>query len=478
MNEDTPLHWRSIAELSRQLRAGTTTASEVVEHLLARAERLNPALDTFTLIARDRAMAAAQAADIALAAGEDWGPLHGIPLGVKDIIDVRGLETSAGSKVLADTVADTDATVVQALRRAGMICLGKTQTVKFAMGAPGVNRDYGTPHNPWAQTHHVPGGSSSGSGVAVAAGLVPAALGTDTGGSVRIPASLCGTVGLKTTIGQVSRSGVFPLSSTLDSVGPLTRTVEDAALVYQAMHGPDPSDRSTREAHGHDVLSTLKDGVTGLRVAVAEGMFWEGVDDEIQSAVRAAIEVLDNQGARIESIEFPEARDALEANPRLLISSVEAHLAHQDRLGDGFNGYDPTIEFRLAEGANATAAQYLRAQQACERLGETADRTLREFDVMLTPTTLSPAMPLADVDASIESYQHWNAVYAHNTVVGNLLSLCAVSVPCGFTSQGLPIGLMVHARGRNEAMALRVAQAYETATTWHHKQPDLSWADS
>ena len=224
-----PLHWQTIRQLSEQIHSGQLSPVELMEHLLDRVEALDDRLHAFRLVPRERAVAGAQAAELALRAGRDTGPLHGIPYAAKDIIDVQGLPTTAGSPLLEDTIADTDATVVRRLNQAGMVLLGKTYTVQFALGAPGVNHDHGTPHNPWHATHHVPGGSSSGSGVAVGAGLVPAALGTDTGGSVRIPAALCGTVGLKTTVGQVSRHGVFPLSWTLDSVGPLVRSVRTRA---------------------------------------------------------------------------------------------------------------------------------------------------------------------------------------------------------------------------------------------------------
>ncbi len=228
---DSDIHYETIAELGRRLRTGELTPVTLTEALLARIEDLDGTLGAFQLVSADRALAAARAADTALAAGHDLGPLHGIPYAAKDLFDVSGLPTTAGTRLLDDNVADADSTVVARLSRAGMILLGKTKTVQFAYGGAGINRDLGTPHNPWHRTHHLPGGSSSGSAVAVAAGMAPAALGSDTGGSVRIPAALCGITGLKTTVGQVSRAGVYPLSWSLDSVGPLTRTVEDAALV-------------------------------------------------------------------------------------------------------------------------------------------------------------------------------------------------------------------------------------------------------
>ena len=475
---DTPLHWQTIGELSRRIHNGSLSPVELMEHLLARVEAFDSRLHSFRLVSRERAMAAAQASALALRAGQDMGPLHGMPYAVKDLIDVQGLPTTAGSNLLLDHVAATDATVVRRLQQAGMVLLGKANTVQFAFGAPGVNHHHGTPHNPWHATPHVPGGSSNGSGVAVGAGMVPMALGTDTGGSVRIPAALCGTVGLKTTVGQVSRAGVFPLSWTFDSVGPLTRSVEDAAMVYQAMRGPDPLDASTcGTAPYEDVLLTgLRDGVRGLRLAFAETVFWEEVDHEVAQAVRACGDVLANLGAHVSSIPFPEAAEATEANGSGIISAVEAYRAHQERLGDRLEAYDPVVTYRIAMGRDATANDYLRTVQVCEALRERTQRALRDVDAFLAPTTMVPALPLAEVDASLDAYKYWNPRYSRNTRVGNVLGLCALTVPCGFTSKGLPIGLMICTKGFDEATALRVGYAYEQATAWHRQTPDLSWA--
>jgi aspartyl-tRNA(Asn)/glutamyl-tRNA(Gln) amidotransferase subunit A len=473
----TPWHWQSLTELSHHIHSGALSPVELMEHFLARVEALDGALHGFRLVPRERALAAARAAELALRAGQDAGPLHGIPYAVKDLIDVQGLPTTAGTDLLKDNIATTDATIVRRLNQAGMVLLGKTQTVQFAFGAPGINHHHGTPHNPWQRTPHVPGGSSSGSGVAVGAGMVPMALGTDTGGSVRIPAALCGVVGLKTTVGQVSRAGVFPLSWTFDSVGPLTRSVEDAALVYQAMRGPDPDDASTQGIAPHeDVLTGLKDGVRGLRLAFAETAFWDQTDPEIVSAVRACGDVLANLGAHVTSMPFPEAAEALEANDNGVISAVEAYLEHHQRLGDRFREYDPVVTYRIMLGQEASALEYLQTLRRCEALRDKARQALRDVEALLVPTTMLPALPLEDVDASLDAYKHWNPRYSRNTRVGNVLGMCALTVPCGFTSKGLPIGLMVCGKGFDEATVLRIGYAYEQATEWHRRTPDLSWA--
>mgnify|MGYP001427816396 CR=1 FL=1 len=471
---DTPLHWLSIGTLSRMIHDGSLSPVAVMEHFLGRVEGLNDNLGAFHLVSREMALDGARAAELALRSGHDAGPLHGIPFAVKDIIDVRDLPTSAGSKALEGSIASRDATVVASLRRAGMVLLGKTRTVQFALGAPGINRSQGTPHNPWSRAHHVPGGSSSGSAVAVAAGLVPMALGTDTGGSVRIPASLCGTVGLKPTASQVSRAGVFPLSQSLDSVGPLSRCVKGAALAHSAIVGVDPRDPMTAHAIQPDTLRDLTGGVKGLRVGVAEGRFNDDLDPPVARAVEQAVCVFERLGAAVRPLALPQAERALEANPRLLISSVEAACAHAERLPN-FEHYDATLEFRLHEGRTITGVEYVRARRATAALADEAHDFLKDFDVFLSPTTPSTARPLDEVDGSIEAYQHWNARYSRNTVIGNLLGLCAVSVPCGIDDDGLPIGLMIHAKRCDEATALRAAQAFESATDWSERVPDLSW---
>ena len=471
----TPLHFQTITELARQLRSGDLSPVALTEHCLARLEALEPTLHAFRLPTPERARAAAQAVEIALQAGQDLGPLHGIPYAVKDLFDVQGLPTTAGSNLLRDHVAAADAEVVARLARAGMILLGKTHTVQFAYGGVGINHDHGTPHNPWHREPHAPGGSSSGSGAAVAAGVAPMALGSDTGGSVRIPAALCGVVGLKTTVGQVSRAGVFPLSWSLDSVGPLTRSVEDAALVYQCMRGPDPRDPSTQHAELHDVMSTLKRGVRGLRLAFAETVFWDGADAEVARAVRQCGDVFANLGAQVESIAFAEAADALALNPGGLVIAAEAYTIHRERLERYADQYDPIIASRMMQGRDIRATDYLQMTQAWDRLRRQAAHTLHDIDALLVPATMIPAKPTAAIDADMETYAQHNLSYLRNTSIGNILGLCGLSLPCGFTAEGLPIGLMLYARPRCEATLLRIGYAYEQATPWHRETPDTSW---
>src|SRR5688500_18020470 len=284
---DSDSAFQTITELAARLRAREVTAVTLTEQTLERIHARDGRLHAFIALTAERARAQARAADLALQAGVDLGPLHGIPFAVKDLYDVAGVATTAGTSLLAANIARADATAVRRLTSAGMVLVGKTHTVQFAFSGIGINHDHGTPHNPWHVTPHAPGGSSSGSGVAVGAGLVPVALGTDTGGSIRIPAALCGTVGLKTTVGRVSRAGVYPLSFTLDSVGPLTRSVEDAALVHQALQGADDDDETTAGVEPADVLHGVGDGVEGPRLAFAEPGFCGGVDAAVHARVRA-----------------------------------------------------------------------------------------------------------------------------------------------------------------------------------------------
>jgi aspartyl-tRNA(Asn)/glutamyl-tRNA(Gln) amidotransferase subunit A len=470
------LAFETIGSLAAQIRQGALSPVALTEALLARIEALDPHLHAFLTPARERALGQARAAESALRGGHDLGPLHGIPYAVKDLYDVAGLPTTAGTHWLADNVAAADCAAVRRLSAAGMVLLGKTHTVQFAFGGVGINHDQGTPHNPWHRVPHAPGGSSSGSGVAVAAGLVPAALGTDTGGSVRIPAALCGTVGLKTTVGRISRAGVYPLSWTLDSVGPLTRSVEDAALVYQALQGADLDDETTVGVPPHEVLGDLRRGVKGLRIAFGETVFFDGVDAEVDKAVRQAGQIFRGLGAHVDSVAVPEVALAMGEQKRALMVAAEALAVNGHLLDKHFDTLDPVVVSRMAAGRALTATDYFAVMRRWATLRAQVTRTLADVDALLVPTTMTPARPVPVVDATPESYAEHNAKYLRNTALGNILNLCAVCLPCGFTAEGLPIGLMIYAKPFDEAMALRVAWAYEQATEWRGRRPDLSWA--
>jgi len=425
---------------------------------------------------RERALAQARAAQTALQAGVDLGPLQGIPWVAKDLFDVRGHPTTAGTRLLADAIAKADSASVRRLDQAGMVLLGKTNTVQLAYGGVGINNDHGTPHNPWHATPHVPGGSSSGTAVAIAAGLAPAGLGTDTGGSVRIPAALCGITGLKTTVGRVSRAGVYPLSFSLDSVGVLARTVEDAALVYQALAGEDEADETTLGIPPEDALEGLRAGVAGLRLAFVEKPFFEGVDAEIAAAVREAGRVLEKLGAHLVSIPFPEAVEAQKLNPRGGVISAEAYAVNRALLESRFEDLDPIVRERMRNGGSVTAPDYFEMTRRWSALRRDAKRSLADVDALLVPTTTIPPLASAALATDLTEYARRNVQYLRNTAIGNILGLCGLSVPCGFTRLGFPIGLMIYGKPFAERTIVRVGHAYEQATPWHGRTPDLSWA--
>lgn len=466
--------FESITSLSSRIASGSTTPVKVAGELLDRIGRLDGRLHAFIKVMPDHALAQAHAAEAALKSGAKSGPLTGIPYAAKDLFDVKGVPTTAGTHLLANNIAREDCTVVRKLDAAGMVLLGKTHTVQFAYGAAGLNHDHGTPHNPWHAEPHVPGGSSSGSAVAVAAGLVPFALGTDTGGSVRVPAALCGIVGLKTTVGRISRAGVYPLCWTLDSVGPITRSVEDAALVYQAMQGSDARDTSTAGMAVHDTLRELRDGVKGLRIAFAETTFFDDLDPEVEKAVRETGKVFAALGAQVTSLAVPEVAAAWAERHRGLLIPAEGCVANRAFLDDHLDELDPVIGPRMLTGRTLSAPDYFLLLRRYAELREQVRATLRDVDALIVPTTMVPARPVAALEASAQAYLDHNMRYHRNTGIGNILNLCGVSLSCGFSAAGLPIGLQVYAKPFHEDMALRVAYAYEQATEWHKKRPALA----
>ncbi|MFL5420936.1 MAG: amidase [Myxococcales bacterium] len=469
--------FQTLVSLARSIRSGETTPVALAELFLDRIASLDAKLGAFRLVLRDRALAQARAAQTALQAGIDLGPLHGLPWSVKDLFDVKGYPTTAGTHLLADAIAQDDSTSVRRLEQAGMVLLGKNNTVQFAYGGMGINNDHGTPHNPWSPIPHVPGGSSSGTGVAVAAGLAPVGLGTDTGGSVRIPAALCGIVGLKTTLGRVSRAGVYPLSFSLDSVGVIARCVEDAGLVYQQIAGPDEADETTLGVPLEDALCELRAGVKGLRLAVVEEPFFDCVDPEIVRAVRDTVSVFEGLGAQVRALGFPEAVEAQKLNIRGGVIAPEAYAVNRKFVEGRYDELDPVIRERMRNGATVSAPDYFEMTRRWAALRRDARRSLADVDAFLVPTTMIPPLPSARLATDLTEYARRNVEYLRNNAIGNILGLCGVSVPCGFTGQGFPIGLLIYGKPFAERTILRVGYAYERATSWHERTPDLSWTD-
>ncbi len=477
----TPLHWRSVSRLAEELRSGSLSAEHLTRHYLERIADLDGRLCAFRVVDAERAIEQARRSSRLLASG-GAGPLCGIPFAAKDLFDVEGMTTGAGTRLLEDTAPATrSAAVVRRLEEAGMVLLGKTHTVQLAYGGVGINNDVGTPRNPWRQEPSVAGGSSSGSAVAVASGMAPIALGTDTGGSVRIPAALCGLVGLKTTVGRVSRAGVHPLSWSLDSVGPLARSVEDAALLCDAISGPDDEDPTTwgRQATtlGVDLAKHADADLSGVRIGLVENVFFDEASREIATAIHESAEVFEGLGAVVERIELDTVRKALELNPRGLVIAAEAYTLNR-RLVDGhLDALDPVVGGRIILGKDVTAEEYLETVKSWQRLRAEARLEMSAYDALLCPTTARASVPIADLQVSAEAYRTANLLYLRNTSIGNILDLCGLSVPCGFTETGLPIGLMIYGGSFDESTIARLGRAYESATSWQEQRPDLSWIE-
>ena len=453
----------TVAELSAAFSRRTLSPVDAVDALLRRIERLNPSLHAFIDVYAADARLAAEAADRAIRSGHAVGPLHGVPIALKDLVDLEGRVTTGGSKVWAKRVSPVTATLARRLVAAGMIVLGKTHTVEFAMGGWGTNTHMGTPRNPWdPAVHRTPGGSSSGSGVAVSAGLAPAAIGTDTGGSVRLPASWCGIVGLKVTAGRISTHGVLPLSSTLDTPGPMTRSVEDAAILYRVLNGPDADDPATAVWSPDDPLPTLRRGVAGLRLAAMPDAEREGVDREVLSAYDAALETLRRLGAQVVPVALPNRfADYAAATGRIIGCEGYRFVGHL--VDDTSLPTDPHVRPRIQLGRGVSARDYLQALADCREHRRAYAAATSDVDAVLTPTTATPAIPIEAVDQTTTP--------AHFTRAGNYLGLCAAAVPDGFTAGGLPTSLQIMCAGGREATALRIAWAYEQATSWRERRP-------
>ena len=446
------------------LAAGDLTSEELVETLLARIERVDARLGAFVAVYADEALAAARAADLARRAGHAVGRFHGVPIALKDIIDLEGRITTGGSKVWEARVSPTTATLARRLIAAGLIVLGKTCTVEFAMGAWGTNRHMGTPWNPWdLAVHRAPGGSSSGSGVAVGARLAPWAIGTDTGGSVRIPSAWNGLTGLKVTFGRVSCHGVLPLAHTLDTPGPMCRTVEDAADLYRLISGPDPLDPATIHVpNGDDPRTGIGRGVAGMRLARMPEREREGVDPEMLAAYDEALAVLSGLGAVVVDVELP--RGFVEMGDLVgRIIAAEGHMWVGEHIDDDSLPVDDDVRPRIRPGGTMTAGEYLRAQRERAAVKREFDEALAGVDALLTPAARTAAPAVADIDQSTTA--------ATFTRPFNLIDYCALVVPNALTGGGLPLSLQIACRGFEEATALRIGLAYQGATGWHTRIP-------
>ncbi len=468
------LPFESLSELSHRLDRGETSSRQIVEACLARIAALDARLHAFVEVYRGEALACAEAADLEHKAGMTRGPLHGLPIALKDLLHIEGRMTTAGSKTWHGRVAKETATAVRRLLAAGMIPLGKTHMVEFAFGAWGRNQPMGAPWNPWdTKTHRVAGGSSSGSAVAVAAGLAPAAIGSDTGGSIRIPASLTGITGLKPTYGLTSLAGVVPLANTLDSVGPLTRTVEDAALLTAVIAGPDPRDSATLAAPRVDFDAALADepDVRGMRViALAAEQFPSYIEPDIVRARDDAIALLRELGAIVEEARFPFDLDDLALRNGRIIAA-EAWALHREYIEDATLAIDPWVRKRTVGGKSIGAAEYIEELAHRKRAAAEFSAWMHGRDAVLTPTLPITAVPLDEVDEA-------TSPLATFTRLANYLTACALSLPAGMSKAGLPIGVQLLGAPFAEATLIRAGRAFQHATDWHLQRPDLSaWED-
>jgi len=450
----------SLVEAGALVQSRKVTPVELTTACLAQIERWNPVLNAFITITRDAALAQARDADGEIRRGRYRGALHGVPIALKDIIDTTGVRTTAASAVFKDRVPTDDAEVVRRLRAAGAVFLGKLNLHEFAYGGTSISSYFGAVHNPW-RPDCIAGGSSGGSGAAVAAGLCFGALGTDTGGSIRLPAAHCGIVGLKPTYGRVSTRGVLPLAWSLDHVGPMTRTVADAAAMLQAIAGYDRSEPASIDRPVPDYGKALKQRVRAVRLGVPPD-YVAALDPEIQSAFDAALDVLKALTAGAQNVTF-----SANADDRTTIRAAEAFAYHAARVSSTPDLYQPEVLARIRSGADVSAIAYIEARRRMERLRREGNVAFETIDVLVTPTV--PVLPTPIVATSAD-----DGPRIRNVAPFNLAGFPAISVPCGFSRSGLPIGLQLVGPAWGEEVLLAVAAAYENATQWHKLRPVLA----
>jgi Asp-tRNAAsn/Glu-tRNAGln amidotransferase A subunit and related amidases len=463
------------AEQGRLIRGGKLSPVELVQACLARIERWNPVLRAYITVCADSALAAARAAERDIAAGRWRGPLHGLPFGVKDQLNTKGVKTTLGSRILADNVPDHDAAVIDRLKAAGAILIGKENLHEFGKGGT-IEFPYGQPRNPW-NIEHNPAGSSSGSGIGVASGFSSGSLGEDTGGSVRSPAAANGVVGLRPTFGRVSRWGGVMYGWTADVIGPLTRTVEDSALFLQVIAGHDPRDALSSTRPVPDYTAALTADLKGLTLGIVREMTWpEGVHPEVAGAMQEAIEVLEGLGATVKEVSLARAKYAVPLQLLTSDSDIAAMMLKQ-WLRTRWHDFDVGTRTRLAAGCLIPAAVYHRAMRGRALVRREVLQALGGVDALLCPTNLNPP---GRIDAtketvdSAEAMQHKVILRRISTYPFSMANVPAIAVPAGFTQAGLPVSLQIAAKPFDEATVFRVAHAFERATAWHTRHPDLT----
>ena len=453
----------TLADASARIRARSVTATQLTEDCLARIATYNPKLNAFITVMREQALAQARELDAEQRSGRLRSPLHGIPIALKDNIDTAGIRTTAASAVYDERIPDADAEVTRRLKAAGAVLIGKTNLHEFAMGSTSATSYYGPVRNPWALERN-PGGSSGGSAAATSADLCFGALGTDTGGSIRTPSSFCSTVGLKPTYGLVSIRGIIPLSVSLDHCGPITRTVEDAAMLLNVLAGYDKLDIASVEHAKEDYVTAKKQPISGVRLGIPRAPFFDLLDADVGKSVEDAIAVLAKLTKSTRDVSLPSTRE--------IGLGGEAYAYHEDLFAHGAGRYQIATRRALQNGGNLKAAEYIRARWKLDLLRRTIDDAFTDFDVVVLPTRRRTPRK---IDAAIkreESDKPRNPEL-ENTGQFNVYGIPAISVPCGFTSTGLPVGLMIAGPRFSEARVLALARAYEQATEWHKRTPPL-----
>jgi len=454
----------SLAEVSARIRSRALTPSQLTQACLARIDVYNPKLNAFITVLRDRAVAQARELDAEQSSGRLRGPLHGIPIALKDNIDTDGIRTTAASAVFDERVPTEDAEVTRRLKAAGAILIGKTNLHEFAMGGTSATSYFGPVRNPWALDRN-PGGSSGGSAAAVAAELCFGALGTDTGGSIRIPAAYCGIVGLKPTYGLVSIRGIIPLTLSLDHCGPITRTIEDAALMLNVLAGYDKLDIASVERTQQDYVAAMKQPVSGFRLGIPRAPFFDLVDTDVAKAVDEAIRVVSKMTRSIKDVTLPPTTD--------VVLPAESYAYHEEYFNRTPTRYMLPTRRTLQSRANLKAADYVRARWKLELIRRTIDDAFSDVDLVVLPTrrriprTVNAAIKREETERPLNPE-------LDNTGQFNVYGIPAISVPCGFTSSGLPVGLMIAGPRFSEGKVLALARAFEQATDWHKRKPKLS----
>ena len=469
--DELEISYMSAGDLSRLVSKKEVSPVEIVDAHLSRIQATEPVLNSFITLMAEEARGSARQAEREIQAGKYRGPLHGIPVGLKDLYNTRGVRTTSGSRIFDNFVPAEDCTVAVRFREAGAILLGKLNMHQFALGPTGENPDYGHMHNPW-NPEMVSGGSSGGSGSAVAAGQCTIATGSDTGGSIRIPAALCGIVGLKPTYGLVSRYGLTPLSWSLDHPGPMVRTVEDAALAMNAIAGYDPKDVASANVTVPDYTESLTEDIRGLRIGVPKEYFEAPLDPEVRQSVQNALSQFESMGAEVREVSFPMFEQSQAISTAVLLAEAAAY--YRDIVEkDGDKVYEP-VRLRLQAGLFISAADYLRAQQARSLFDRETRKLLKEVDLLAGPTepVTAPKLLSGTVIAGEQEIGTVGALTQY-TRPFNINGFPAISVPCGFSNSGMPIGLQLAGRPFDETTVLKAAYAYERATDWHKRRPDI-----